>query len=394
MKQDDRAATSRDGARGWIAPVDVAVAVAVFLFMTFGAIDVAGDVSATAVMLLALIAAPLVGYRRWPLTVFVATLAAQLGYYMLALARDGFPDAYEWLATAVALGSVARDRGWRFTAPIAVALAALPIGGAVAEQGLDGLDAEALLTVLGLAAAVAIGEAAHTRQAYLEEARERARLAELSKEQEGRRQADEERLRIARDVHDVVAHAIASINVQAGVGEHVAQRDPDRALVALSQIREASHAALDDLRAALGMIRDEMGDRPPDAAASLDDLDRLVTMARDAGLEVDVAIRGDQGALPGSVEQAAYRIVQESITNAVKHAGDAHLRIAITYEPEAVDIRVENDGVRSTAPITDGHGLRGLRERAADLGGTVNAGPRDGGGFAVHARLPVIRGAA
>lgn len=393
-RHDDRAVTSRAGHLSWGTPADVAVAAALFLFMTFGAIDAARDISGAAVVMLAVVAAPLVAHRRWPLTVFVTTFAAQLGYEFVALAHDGFPDAYEWLATTVALGSVARARGWRFAAPIAVVLAALPIGGAVAAQGLDGLDAEALLTVLGLTAAVAIGEAGRTRQAYLEETRERARLSELSREHEARRQADEERLRIARDVHDVVAHAIASINVQAGVGEHVAHRDPDGAVGALSQIRKASRTALDDLRAVLGMIRDDEGDRAPDTAAGLDDLDRLVALARDAGLEVEVAVSGDRGALPRHVEQAAYRIVQESVTNAVKHAGDAHLWIAIAYQPERVDICVENDGAGPVAPVTEGHGMRGLRERAADVGGIVEAGPRDGGGFAVHAQLPLGQGTA
>lgn len=385
---------SRDGRRAWGTPADVAVTAAVFLFMTFGAIDAARDVSGAAVLMLAVVAAPLVAHRRWPLTVFVTTFTVQLGYYMVGLVLEGFPEAYEWLATTVALGSVARARGWRFASPIAVLLATLPIGGAVAARGLDGLDAEALLTVLGLTAAVAIGESGRSRQAYIEEARERARLAELSREHEARRKADEERLRIARDVHDVVAHAIASINVQAGVGEHVAHRDPDGAVAALTQIREASRTALDDLRAVLGMIRDDDGDRAPDHSAGLDDLGRLVALARDAGLEVEVAVSGNRGALPRHVERAAYRIVQESVTNAVKHAGDAHLCIAIGYQPEGVDIRVENDGAGPVGPVTEGHGLRGLRERAADVGGTIKAGPRDRGGFAVHAQLPVGRGTA
>lgn len=375
---------SKPAGRRGVRASDGLLAGVVFLFTALGAADAAAaPLQIEAVALLAVAAAPLVAHRRWPLAVFAVTVVAHTAYLLA-----GFPEAYEWLATIVALGSVARARGWRFTAPIAGMLAVAPIAARTAQRGLQGLDAQTLLMLLGLTTAVTVGEWLRTRHAYLEEARERARLAELTRQQEAHRLVHEERLRLAREVHDVVAHAIASINVQAGVGQHVARRNPERALDALSQIRHVSRAALDDLRSALGMLRDDRGDAP-EPEARLDDLDRLVTMARDAGLDVDVAIEGRRPDLSPQVEHAAYRILQESITNAVKHAGMARLTIAVEYQPQQIRIHVEDDGDPPAGSLSEGHGLRGLRERATAVGGTIHIGPRGHSGFAVLARLPV-----
>lgn len=360
---------------------DVAIAVAVGLFMIVGAAEETDDpLTAAQLGLLGLAAAVLLGMRRFPVTVFVTTMALHLGYLLL-----GHPEAYEWLATTVALSALTRAHGWRVTAPLVAVLVVGSTAEGVVGGGLGAVDAETLLTVLGLSTAVVVGQSLRTRQAWIDAVSERAVLAERTREQEARQRAAEERLRVAREVHDVVAHALASINVQAGMGEHVGQRDPDRAATALTEIRQASSAALDELRSVLEMLRH---DEPVAPAASLDDLDRLVGVARAAGLDADLVVTGTGPDLDADVERAAYRILQEAVTNAVRHAGDATLHVRLDHTPEALAVTVEDDGAGTPADTTNGHGLQGMRERAAQVGGSIEAGPRDPHGFRVHATLP------
>jgi signal transduction histidine kinase len=204
----------------------------------------------------------------------------------------------------------------------------------------------------------------------------------------------EERLRIARDLHDVVAHSLASINIQAGAGAHVAAAHPDQAAAALAAIKVASKDALDELRQTLGVLRsgrDAATEAAPRAPLpSLTRLDALVERTTRAGLPVEVIVDG-AAPLPAAVDAAAYRIVQESLTNALRHAGPAaRATVRLTYRADALEIAVEDDGLGSTA-LNDspGHGLVGMRERAAGLGGTLDAGAVAGGGFRVRAVLPV-----
>lgn len=371
-----------------VHPVDVALATAVALMATLGTAEAAapGSLDGVGYGLLAVGALPLVVHRRWPLGVFAVAVVTQIAYLLL-----GYPEGIDWLATAVALGSVTSAHGWRWAIPLVIICLGLSMSD-VLDRGVAAFDLESAVLVVGSGCAVAVGEWVRTRRAYLLAVEEHAAMLERTKDREASRLVGEERLRIAREVHDVVAHAIASINVLAGAGEHVSARAPERAREALTAIRDASGEALEDLRSILGMLRDE-DEAAADFRPGLADVDRLVTMAEEAGLETVLAVDGDRRPLPTPVDLAAYRIVQESVTNALKHAANARLEIALGYRPNALDLRVRDDGVGpGSGEITEGHGIRGMRERALMLGGRLEAGPCQGGGFEVSAHLPLPEG--
>jgi signal transduction histidine kinase len=257
--------------------------------------------------------------------------------------------------------------------------------------------------------AAAAGDAVRSRRAFVDAIRERAERAERTREEEARRRVAEERLRIARDLHDVVAHHIALVNVQAGVAAHVMDKRPDQAKEALAHVRAASRSALDELRATVGLLR-QSGDpeAPTEPVSGLAVLDDLLATFRNAGLPVDVT-RPDGGApLPSAVDLAAYRIIQEALTNVRKHAGQgARAEVSVLRVGRTVEITVLDDGTAprpdqanpahpaaSAAPVEPvadggGHGLIGMRERVTALGGALTAAPRYGGGFRVQAILPV-----
>lgn len=261
--------------------------------------------------------------------------------------------------------------------------------------------------------------------------RERAAAVHRSLQQEGLRKAEEERLRIARELHDVLAHNISLINVQSGVALHLLDERPEQARTALTVINEASAEALREIRSVLGALRrvDEQPPRRP--AASLEQLPELVSRSASAGLEVDVQIDGEPRPLPSEVDLAAYRIVQESLTNVSRHAGVGQATVSVHYRDRELALEVDDDGCtgvdgehgRAAAAVGDdsgagtatrtgtatgrrsgiqartgtaadtgpgtGNGIIGMRERATALGGDLEAGPRPGGGFRVRARIPL-----
>ncbi|MGP3981742.1 sensor histidine kinase [Streptomyces sp. KR80] len=208
------------------------------------------------------------------------------------------------------------------------------------------------------------------------------------REEAERRRADEERLRIARELHDVLAHSISVINVQAGVGLALLDQDPEQARTALTTIKSASKEALGEVRQVLDTLRTP-GDAPRSPAPGLERLSDLTEQASRAGLSVDVVVEGVPDALPAGADLAAFRIIQEALTNVVRHSGSRTARVVLRHTPEQLELRVEDEG-----PATEGRdsgggrGLVGMRERAAALGGTVEAGPRPDGGFRVLARIP------
>ncbi|GGP63339.1 sensor histidine kinase [Streptomyces melanogenes] len=206
-----------------------------------------------------------------------------------------------------------------------------------------------------------------------------------------RRRADEERLRIARELHDVLAHSISVINVQAGVGLALLDSDPEQARTALSTIKSASKEALGEVRQVLDTLR-APGDAPRSPAPGLDRLPELVEQAAAAGLTVETATTGSPRALPPGADLAAFRIVQEALTNVVRHSGSRTARVLLAYAPDVLELRVDDDGPAGPGDAGgSGNGLIGMRERAAALGGTIEAGPRPDGGFRVVARLPLTR---
>ncbi|MGP3953276.1 sensor histidine kinase [Streptomyces sp. 7N604] len=210
-----------------------------------------------------------------------------------------------------------------------------------------------------------------------------------------RRRRDEERLRIARELHDVLAHSISVINVQAGVGLALIDQDPEQARTALTTIKAASKEALGEVRQVLDTLR-APGDAPRSPAPGLARLPELTEQASAAGLDVEVAVEGVPTGLPAGADLAAFRIVQEALTNVVRHSAARTARVLLRYEPRQLEIRVDDEGPAAERGAEGGdvisgggRGLVGMRERAAALGGTVEAGPRPGGGFRVLARIPL-----
>jgi signal transduction histidine kinase len=202
-----------------------------------------------------------------------------------------------------------------------------------------------------------------------------------------RRQGSEERLRIARDLHDVLGHHISLINVQAGVALYLMDDDPEQARSALTAIKQSSRDLLREMRSTLGVLRGVDEEPPHDPVAGLSRLDDLVEATRAAGLPVTVEIGGEPRELPPSVDTAAYRIIQEALTNARKHAGPAQASVLLTYTEDGITMRIDDDGTGPAGTTGGGDGIPGMRERAAALGGTLTAGPRPGGGFRVDAHL-------
>ena len=238
-----------------------------------------------------------------------------------------------------------------------------------------GVTAWALLALVG-------GEVARVR-------RERGIEARQARAETARRQANEERLRIARELHDVVALHMSLINVQAGVALHLVDRRPEQAQTALAAIKDASHEALVELRSLVGVLRDESEAAPRAPASMLGSLDELVERSGHAGLVVRTRLEGDVRPLPATVELAAFRILQESVTNVVRHAGAGHADIGLDYGTDVLRVQVDDDGRGARGPLDldEGSGIRGMRERAAALGGTLTVSASPAGGLRVRVEL-------
>jgi signal transduction histidine kinase len=212
-----------------------------------------------------------------------------------------------------------------------------------------------------------------------------------TREEEARRRAEEERLRIAHELHDVLGHTISLISVQAGVALHLIDQQPEQARVALSVIRDASKEALRELRSVLDVLRQDHEEPPRSPSPGLANLSDLILRASEAGLQVHTEVSGDQKGLPASVDLTAFRIIQEALTNIMRHSGQTSSSVQVTYHERELTLRIDND-VASEASrdgMRLGQGIRGMRERATAVGGVVEAGPRPGGGFRVFARLPL-----
>ncbi len=219
---------------------------------------------------------------------------------------------------------------------------------------------------------------------------ERARLAEERaerSEEHAQRAVDDERSRIARELHDVIAHSVSVMTVQAGAVRRLLKPDQEREREALLTVEETGRQALTEMRRLLGVLRqsDEKAALAPQPGLAT--LEQLVAQVREAGLPVELRVEGEEIALPPGIDLSAYRIVQEALTNALKHAGPARAWVVVRYGADEVEVEVANDGVSNGG--SGGYGLIGMRERAALYGGDLTAGPRDGGGFTISARLPV-----
>jgi signal transduction histidine kinase len=319
---------------------------------------------------------------RAPATVFVETFATTLAYALM-----GYPGGPIFLAMIVAFAT-AVTRGHR-----RLAWGSLPTGylGFVWLGSLLGTQkAPPLWDALGVAAwllvLVTVVELVHSRRAGAAQA---ARI----RQEEARRRAGEERLRIARELHDVLAHNISLINVQSGVALHLADELPEQARAALTTINRASEETLLELRSVLDILRQSGEHAPLSPTARLDELAGLIAQTTATGLEVQTRIEGTRRPVPVAVDGAAYRIVQEALTNVRRHAGPAaKATVRLRYGDRDLTVQVEDDGGRRVADrssVGGGNGIPGMRERATALGGQLETGPRLGGGFSVRARLPL-----
>jgi signal transduction histidine kinase len=248
-------------------------------------------------------------------------------------------------------------------------------------------------TIISTVTPLLIGREMHERRQHVDELRERAELAEREREEEARRAVADERVRIARELHDVVAHQMSVMTLQADGARRVADGSDPRVIVALETIRETGHRGLEEMRRMVGLLRTQAESEPPtEPLPGLGDVEPLVAQVRGAGVPVDLMIDGQVRPLPESTELSAYRIIQESLTNAVQHGGpNVTTRVRVEYGESHLDIVVEDDG-RGAAAVSGsspGHGLVGMRERVAVLGGEFSANPKPGGGYRVRARIPV-----
>ncbi|AWW42680.1 MULTISPECIES: sensor histidine kinase [Streptomyces] len=342
-------------------------------------------------VLIVLGAAALVFRRRAPMRVLALT-----GGLSVVECVTGDPRAPVAMAAVVALYTVAATTDRPTTWRVGLLTMTVLTGTAMLAGPLPWYAQENLAIFAWTGMAAAGGDAVRSRRAFVQAIRERAEKAERTREEEARRRVAEERLRIARDLHDVVAHHIALVNVQAGVASHVMDRRPDQAKEALAHVREASRSALNELRATVGLLRQsDDPEAPTEPAPGLDRLDDLVGTFRSAGLHVELA-RADHGTtVPAAVDLAAYRVIQEALTNVQKHAGErARAEVSVVRVGPSIEITVLDDGSGDEdAPgAGGGHGLLGMRERVSALRGTLTTGPRFGGGFRVHAILPVKTG--
>jgi len=327
-------------------------------------------------------------HRSRPLVAAVIVLGALLAY---SLAHYGpYPGINAFvLLLAIALHSERRQSRVVFAATVltlSVAVWAQPSGVATASTWFS--------TLLLAAVAGLLGENLRHRRGRWAALEERARFVEMEREDRVRRAVMNERLRIARELHDVVAHAMSVIAVQSGVGHHVIDSQPEEARRALAAIETTSRSALTEMRRLLGVLRQEEGSQAPLAPApGLADLPLLVGQFSEAGLEVAVTVTGEPTEAAVPVGLTAYRIVQEALTNALKHGGPA-ARVTIAYSPGEVYVEVIDDGrvehLGRAAPTSAiGHGLIGMRERVSVFQGDLTAGPKPGGGFRIAAHLPL-----
>jgi len=364
---------------------DAAVVVGLWLLslsIILGILDGAGRQGLAAVIAFAHIA-PLAWRRRHPEGVLLAMAVTGLVF-----ATTGNSVVCLGPAVLVAVYAVADRRPPNRSLPaVGTAIVAMVVAVAASGARFDTMAGNAIV----FAVVWLVGD--RQRQAVAEAGAERARAAELarSREQMARQAVMEERLAIARELHDIVAHAMSVITVQAGTARVVMDGSPDVAREALSAIEDTSRQALAEMRRLLSVLRDDSASGPGailSPARGLADLDTLIDVAAASGLRVELSRQGDPVALPAGAELAAYRIVQEALTNVCRHAKASTASVVVRYQPSEVAVEVTDDGIGGV-PRSGGHGLVGMRERAALYGGEVEAAPRPEGGFRVRARIPL-----
>ncbi len=335
-------------------------------------------------LLVAIGIAPYYFRRRAPLTVLVTASIP-----VVILIHLGITPGVLGAGLFLACYTVA---AWSARPPIIAAgvyIAALLLHIATTEP--DSLRPVQLVENLVLfATAFTLGHTAQLRREAAAAAEERSALAEEYEAERARQALTDQRLAIARELHDLVAHSLGVIAVQAGVGAHVIDTQPQEAKSALDAIARTSREALGEVRGLLGVLRSSDDEVSHEPASGLADVDTLVKRTTAAGVRVSVQVEGEPVALSPGVDLAAYRVIQEALTNVLRHAGDARAVVRLSYRPQQLGISITDDG-RGRTPATSGsrQGLLGMRERVSAWGGTLECGPRTGGGFRVDAVIPL-----
>jgi signal transduction histidine kinase len=330
--------------------------------------------------------------RRWPVPVLIGVFAATFGYSWL-----GYPEGPVWLPLIIVFGGavLAGHRLAAYTTIVAGFVSATWVSSLIR----DDQKGPTLVGLLGigawLATLAAVTELVRYRGELRRAAQREAAETQRTELESARRRASEERLSIARELHDVLAHSISMINVQAGVALELIDERPEQARASLATIKQASKDALVEVQAVLGALRQAGEPVATAPARGIADLDRLVEGARAAGLTVEVTVAGARRALPAGTDLAAFRILQESLTNVVRHADASTVHVSVDYGAEQLTVEVANDG-RARVPSppvppahSGGNGIAGMRERAEALGGSLDTGSMFNGGFRVRARLPM-----
>jgi signal transduction histidine kinase len=376
---DERVITLHDV----LPAVAVGVAQVGFTFLAARHQDAPRDFDAWAGLLLAIGPAALVARRHFPVAVLAIAFAATFTYSVLGYANG--PIFFSLIVAYV--NAIMLDRRVEAWVSLGLGWVAFLWLRALGPRGAPSIGA-----MLGLAAWLFVMAAA--TEAFVQRRRQGIE-AMRAQAADAQRQRTEERLRIAREVHDVVAHNISLINVQAGVALHLMEEQPERVGPALAAIKQASRETLDELRSVVDALRgvDEQAPRAP--TPGIADVDRLVARTTAAGLPVRLEELGARRALPAGVDLAAYRIVQEALTNALRYARQATTVVRLVWDPDQLRVEVLDDGPGGTAAggeVGAGRGIVGMRDRAALVGGRLESGPRLGGGYAVRAWLPIDPG--
>jgi signal transduction histidine kinase len=332
-----------------------------------------------------------IAYRRiHPDVVMMTTGFATIAYYAL-----GYPDTLASLGTLIALYSVAAH-GNRKLAVQALIGTVIGLSISVLVAGAEDFTMQILISnYIIYGTAWVIGDNVRTRRAYTLELEARASRLERERETRSREAVIDERRRIAREMHDVVAHNVSVMVVQAGAARKILDASPDDARDALSSIETTGRQALTEMRRLTGVLRSgKDNDKTPQPG--LGHLEKLVEQTREAGLPVEVVVEGLPYELPQGADLSAFRIVQEALTNSLKHAGPSHAVVLLKYFPSKLEVRVTDDGHGAAGRLGNGslsgHGLIGMRERVAMFGGDLKTGPLPGGGYEVQATLPLETG--
>jgi signal transduction histidine kinase len=368
----------------------VAAALLVTAFAGVGPPATPRPLDAGAVLLAATVAAAIAARRRYPVPALVVLNAVPLAWFL-----GPYPGTLITLVPLIGCYTVAACRGWRWGLAGAVLTALLQI--VAIRVVLADTETVGVVPITALLAATAgsAGAAVGYYRAVLAATRAQLAREAQTREERARRLAVEERLRIARELHDVFGHTMATISVQAGVGLHVIDQRPGQAREALATIKKICDDGLTDVKTILGILRadtpeEERLEQPRAPRGGLDQLKELLDTAEAGGLRVELDVEGHPRPLPAPVDLAAYRIIQEALTNVLRHAEAHTVRLALTHEPSRLLIRIRDDGrAHSTAEERCGHGIDGMRERAHALSGRLTAGPHPEGGFEVCAELPV-----